>query len=434
MLLGILTCVLGIVSVSVLGDFSQVPDPEEANINWRQFEGETIMLILNRHPWQESIEPLIPEFESLTGISVEVHAYPEATGYYTKLRTGLAAGSLKEDVLMTSPYDGPNYIDKGWIADLQPYYDNSQLTDKEWFDWEGFYESAKEGCTRGYFNQIPIIGDCQVLIYRKDIFEQLGIEVPETLKEVENVAKTIREETPYYGATMRGGQYLFWPLGGYIWSFGGTFFDEEFNPTLDSPETIAAVQLYVDTLKYSPPGSVNYDWDEINTALLSGAAAMFLDSSVMWPRVLNPELSVVAGKVGVAPFPSGPVKRAGNTDFWSIGISNFSEKKEAAWLFLQWATCEATQMELAKKGIYPPRGSLAESSFLVEALGEDYVNAVSTSLENAGAFKVSTGFWEWMNVVTTAVQKAVLGTPVEEALNTGQQELERLVAEWREEE
>src|SRR5688572_11211866 len=38
--------------------------------DWKQFSGGQVRLILNKHPYTESLLPLIPEFTELTGIEV----------------------------------------------------------------------------------------------------------------------------------------------------------------------------------------------------------------------------------------------------------------------------------------------------------------------------------------------------------------------------
>ena len=43
----------------------------QAKINWRQAEGQSLTIGLNKHPFTELLLPLIPEFRRLTGISVE---------------------------------------------------------------------------------------------------------------------------------------------------------------------------------------------------------------------------------------------------------------------------------------------------------------------------------------------------------------------------
>ncbi|MCJ7813991.1 MAG: hypothetical protein MUP34_01075, partial [Candidatus Atribacteria bacterium] len=48
-----------------------------ADINWRQFEGVEIRLLMNKHPFTTFIETKLPEFEEKTGIKVIMEAFPE---------------------------------------------------------------------------------------------------------------------------------------------------------------------------------------------------------------------------------------------------------------------------------------------------------------------------------------------------------------------
>src|SRR5690554_1460946 len=60
--------------------------------DWRTFEGETIEVLLNQHPWQQAIEPRLDEFEDLTGITVNVTALPEEQ-FRQRIQIELAAQS-----------------------------------------------------------------------------------------------------------------------------------------------------------------------------------------------------------------------------------------------------------------------------------------------------------------------------------------------------
>ena len=58
---------------------------KEARIDWRQAAGQSLSIGLNKHPFTESLLPLIPAFRSLTGIEVDYLILPEAE-YFTQLR------------------------------------------------------------------------------------------------------------------------------------------------------------------------------------------------------------------------------------------------------------------------------------------------------------------------------------------------------------
>lgn len=60
-----------IVPVSWAQDDASLAYYRQAKINWRQAAGQSLTVGLNKHPFTESLLPLIPEFERLTGIKVE---------------------------------------------------------------------------------------------------------------------------------------------------------------------------------------------------------------------------------------------------------------------------------------------------------------------------------------------------------------------------
>ena len=63
----------------------------QAKINWRQAEGQSLTIGLNKHPFTESLLPLIPEFRRLTGINVEYLILPESGVFHQAGRRPLAA-------------------------------------------------------------------------------------------------------------------------------------------------------------------------------------------------------------------------------------------------------------------------------------------------------------------------------------------------------
>ena len=108
-----------------------------ANIDWKQFEGESVTVLLSKHPWQEQIEPLIPEFEELTGIDVKLKLLPE-NQYLTKVPADMEAGTFKFDVFMTQLYEAPKFCGEKWLADLEPLINDPSVTDPNWYNYNDF--------------------------------------------------------------------------------------------------------------------------------------------------------------------------------------------------------------------------------------------------------------------------------------------------------
>lgn len=413
-----LTAVL--VAVPALG--AELTEFTNAVIDWRQFEGQEVNVLLVRHPWQEALEPMVPQFEELTGIKVNLRKLPEPQ-FLTKVPADLTAGTFQFDVFMTQIAQNPQFSASGWLSPVDIYLNDAKLTDPAWYDWDDFFPGAQAAATIGGtpFYNLAITAEAQVLAYRKDVFEELGLSVPTTFEELLATAKTISEKTDMDGITLRGGPTLWWPLLGAVESFGGSYLDENQQPSLDNAGTIAGVQAYVDLAKYAPQGVTNYDWDEINTAMLSGQAAMFLDANVVYPRLKDASLSNLAEKFSVAPYPAGPKGAHSDSHYWTIAMAHNATNKEAAWLFMQWATSKPIQRDLALAGILAPRGSAWEGEALVDALGAEFIDAVKQSLSSAIIYPANEHWTELADSLRVEVQNALTGTKtVEQAMTDAQ--------------
>ena len=56
------------------GDAAAAPAGE---FNWRAYEGESIKLLLNQHPYQQALVGELFKFTELTGIEVSYDVFPE---------------------------------------------------------------------------------------------------------------------------------------------------------------------------------------------------------------------------------------------------------------------------------------------------------------------------------------------------------------------
>jgi multiple sugar transport system substrate-binding protein len=381
----------------------------QSDFDWKQQSGKTISVGMSRHPWQESIEPMIPEFEAMTGITVKLSKLPEQQ-YLTKTVADLTSETFSQDVFMTQYYDAPSYQQKGWTKDIGPLLDNAKLTDKAAYDWNDFFPAARDVAKIGgkYADRIAITAEAQTLVYRTDILKDKGLAVPTTFDELATVAEKTTGNG-IYGMTMRGGAANWWPFYGFVKSFGGEYVTPDLKPLINSKESKAALESYVKLASFCPPGITNSDWDEINTAMLSGQAAMFLDSSVIYGRLQDKEASTVVGKIGVAPMVAGPAGPHGQAHFWTISLAGKAAEPEAGWLFMQWATSKDTQSKIALKGVLGPRASAWEVDGLSAVFPKEFLTAVQTSLKTAIISPANVKFFELMDPLRAQVQDAILG-------------------------
>src|SRR5699024_2541576 len=110
----------------------------------------------------------------------------------------------------------------------------------------------------------PFYGESSVLMYREDLIEEAGLtlrgqpvwtEVAEFAEELhdpdDDRAGICRRGLPGWGEVLA-------PLNTVILTYGGQWYDEEWNAQLTSPETTEAVEFYVELLRdYGQPGAPN---------------------------------------------------------------------------------------------------------------------------------------------------------------------------------
>ena len=86
---------------------------------------------MNKHPFTESLLPLLPEFKSLTGISVNYLILPEDQ-YFTRLAADLSSQQGQFPVFMTGPMRNWEYVSGDWMLPLDDFLANPKLTDPNW--------------------------------------------------------------------------------------------------------------------------------------------------------------------------------------------------------------------------------------------------------------------------------------------------------------
>ena len=185
----------------------------QAKVDWQQAKGQSLTIGLNKHPFTESLLPLIPQFRSLTGINVEYLILPEAE-YFTKLVADLSQQRGEFSVIMTGPMRNWQYVPPDWILPLDDFLNNPKLTDLGWFKLDDFYPAliaanrwngkTGGGVGEGPLYSIPVLEESYILAYRKDIFDQYNIKVPTTLEEMAEAARLVKKNAGIPGIVARG--------------------------------------------------------------------------------------------------------------------------------------------------------------------------------------------------------------------------------------
>ena len=418
-------CILFVFAAVVLtawsngGQESESVGPEISGaFDWRTFEGESIKIMVNKHPWVDIIQPQLFEFEEMTGIDVDLSIYPEDQ-FRTKRTVEMVSGVSNIDVFMMMPGNSlAQYHQSGWVAPLDEMMSNPSLTWPE-YDLGDIYPSAlNAGVKDGRNYTVPILLETSLLAYNKEIFERYGIGVPKTMEELEAAAAKVFEESggDIYGITLRGkkasatSQWV-----DFLHSFGGEWL-ENGESGIGSEAAVEATDFYGRLLReYGPKSAPSNSWYESISIFMQGKAAMVYDASVFKPNYENSEKSEVAGKVGYAVIPSGPAGSVPHISNWALSIYSESRHKGAAWLFIQWATSKDIALESLLAGIPSARDSAWTSSeFMTNDTSPEWTRA---SIES---YKVASPIWnppvipvgECRDAAGSAIVASILGEDV----------------------
>lgn len=376
-------------------------------------DGVTIRVTLANHVWTETIKELIPEFEAATGATVEITQLAEdqlSDQYNVKLN----AGTDEIDVLMYRPLqENKLFASNGYLADLT----EQVAADAEW-DWDDFqdgprsltsYEDAVVG--------VPIITERTVLYYRKDLLEAAGLEVPTTLDELEAAAEAIHEANPavagYIGRTGKSAAVT--QLSAFLYSFGGTWVDEDGKSAIGSPEAREAYKFYGHLIRDYTTATVNPEmsWPESFAVFQQGGAAFLADADSLYKNMTDPAQSTVVDQVGFAAFPAGPAgSKPYNVASWALAVNETSQNQSAAWQFIKWATSKEVTLELAKLGVSGARASVWANPDATAGYPADLVAAIQENGENGIGF-------DRPLVIEVAKAREIVGEPIVVAVAGG---------------
>lgn len=345
----------------------------------KPYAGTTLRLVGANHPWQEAITPLLPQFEEKTGIKVNFEAYGEDQ-LNQKLTTEFTAGGSDIDVFMQRPLQEARVMQmNGWYEDL-----TNCVSDPD-YDFADFAPGAVGTTTvRGVLTGVPIVTEQEVLYYRKDLLQEAGLEVPKTLDDLKAAAAALTDRSKeQYGFVARGQRSpLVTQFSSFLYSYGGDWFDENRRATINTPEALAAIDLYGTLLReYGPPGVLNMSWPQAVAIFAQGNAALYTDASSIYANMLDPERSAVADKTGVAVFPAGPAGSIMyNVTSWGLAMYSGSRHKEAACEFIKWATSKEIVRITQGQGAVPgARQSVWADPAGTAAFPADWVEAVAAS-------------------------------------------------------
>lgn len=391
----------------------------------KPFEGTSITVGLVGEPRSDAIAAYLDEFFELTGITVNLDIQPYST-LQERQAISLTQGQGAFDVVHVDTVWVGQYVENGWVVSAEPFIEQ---TDPDTLDLADISPALLEmlGIWEGEIYGLPFIQAVQGLYYRTDIFEEHGLEVPQTWEELREVAAYVQENVDgVNGVTWPGrrGVQLQCTWDQILWSFGGDWYDDDFNATINSPESIAAVEYLKSLLPYSVSGVLAYDYAETLEAFAQGQAAMNIQWANAAPSLVG---SPVDGNwnftsVPGVEQPDGSIARHPTNGGWGLMVAHDARNAEAAWEFIVWATTAEMEYKLAHSG-QGVRVSVLEDPEL-QAQYIEYPGMLDALATSVGRPRIPE-YAELADALEVALSESLSGTrPIEAAMDAANQQFE----------
>lgn len=340
--------------------------------NWlkevaKPFAGQTVRLATESTPPSNAINSALkPFFEEATGIKVEIEVLP-LEQVLQKLTLDVASGLGTYDLY---------YIDQSWMAsfsgdvvDPREKYEASKDLAMPNYDFDDFLKplvdgiSMYDGIMVGAPYDIPIF----IQMYRKDIFDELGLKPATTMAEFLSNAQAVQKAKgpDVYGTTgqMKSGHYsLECDWTAWLWGHGGSIFNPDGKFVGNDEQGLAAMDYWKTLVENMPSGVHGWTWDGQGQSVGQGIAATCLSWGEFFPSWDDPANSKVSGMMEATVPPAATALRTpdqcgfneipgvGHQGGSSLAVSKYSKSPDAAWLFAQWATSKETQVYITTLG------------------------------------------------------------------------------------
>ena len=331
-----------------------------------------ITMVINQSPWFGGFRQLVEQYQKETGNKVELDVNPYA-GALDKIRNSLRAGAGSYDLLAIDNNWMVEFFDGGFLlplTELDPGYkiDPQVSTYGGTIFWNDKLKAfdARGGKLMG----VPINGNVEVFYYRKDLYDQHGLKVPQTWDEVLANAVKLNDGSRVYGFVHRDDRdSAFADFTNYLFSFGGDIFADasigDFTVVLNSPAARAALDYYLTLGKqggYPTPGAVSQG--QMIQLMATGKAAQTVGIVGAWAQLEDPTKSAVVGKFDTALIPrSANGRHASRAGHWIGAIARNvpRERQLAALQFLKWFQPLDRQVAYTRYGAVPVRLDMGQT-------------------------------------------------------------------------
>ena len=241
--------------------------------------GDVVAYTFSGQRWGLPLEAVVATFkERFPNVNVKIISEPVGEAY-TKMQIYAASRSSSYNAAICDHNIMSSIGTIGTPVDL----DDRLAEDQGWTD--DYFADVPPNVTVGYrFPQnldghtaaLAFDSNTKLMYYRQDKFDEAGItQIPTTWEETIEVCKALhRPDKDEYGfvSTARRGLFAGLELHQMVRSYGGTWFDENWEPQFNTEIGHKAFSMLLRLMEYRHPVTMNATDEEANSVLAKGSA------------------------------------------------------------------------------------------------------------------------------------------------------------------
>jgi multiple sugar transport system substrate-binding protein len=285
---------------------------------------------------------------------------PYGPEWHNKIASEFAIQGDGFDFAMWDSQSTAEFAGGGHAYSINKIFDQSEYLSPDLFTPASLARYGEYPDGSGQYWGLPVNQDAYGFMYRKDLFEdpaeqaafkeKYGYDLapPQTYQEARDMAEFFtRPDDGLFGWGQMGGReydFATTASNSFMWSFGGELYNPEtfeVDGYLNSPASVEGVQYYVDMFQYGPPGSGNWNWDEVNAAFQQGRLAMAMQWFYFNGSNSDPSVNQYADSTGFGILPGavgrdGKFRRQFSVGGQGMGINTYSKKIEPLIEYMEW--------------------------------------------------------------------------------------------------
>jgi multiple sugar transport system substrate-binding protein len=331
----------------------------------------TIRMIGEAYAPLDALAKMKGGFEQKTGIHVEI-IEKDHQAVVAELDQELSSRKVTYDLILMPHRLLGKLVEKGQVQPLEPFFRDPSLHDPTFDPEDQLFTTwwREIGWYKGKLYGFPFTDLTMYVCYRRDLMEapkeqqafraRFGRDPapPKTWSEYMDLAQFYnRPKQNMYGTYIQGQQHvaLWYEWLNFAYSFGGNILDSPHGSdygdiVVNSPENVKATEQYLKLLEFSPPESLNYNWDDALAVLQQGRVFM----GILWhdqtPLLEDTSVSKVVGKMGYCLIPSAIGRPFSQLEGWAYLIPTESKHPREAYRLIEWALSPDVQIQQTLKG------------------------------------------------------------------------------------